>query len=65
MVKYRRTRKNRKARKTRRRMRGGYAPIGPNGGNEGYKITTYPVGQTGELPDPMAAAGVPIGAYLY
>ena len=65
MAKYRRkTRKQlrRKLRKTMRliKKRGGYSPMGVNGGNEGYPITSYPEGQTGALPDPEVAAGVPI-----
>lgn len=56
----------RKLRKTVRRIKkGGYSPIGPNGGNEGHPITSYPVGQSGALPDPMAAMGVPIGKQVY
>jgi hypothetical protein len=72
MAKYRRKLKTRKQlrkklRKTMRRpiKKGGYSPVGPNGGNEGYPITSYPEGQTGALPDPMAAMGVPIGKQVY
>lgn len=72
MVKYRRKLKTRKQlrkklRKTMRRpvKKGGYSPTGHNGGNEGTAITSYPEGQTGALPDPMAAMGVPIGKQVY
>lgn len=71
MAKYRRNLKTRKQlrkklRKTMRRIKkGGYSPIGPNGGNQGTPITTYPEGQSGALPDPMAAMGVPIGKQVY
>lgn len=72
MVKYHRKLKTRKQlrkklRKTMRRSprRGGYSPVGPNGGNQGHTPTTYPQGQSGALPDPMAAMGVPIGKQVY
>ena len=69
MAKYRRTKKMRRnlRKKTMRRVprRGGYAPIGPNGGNAGMPIDSYPTGQSGALPDPLKASGVPIGKETY
>ncbi len=45
--------------------RGGYAPIGNNGGDAGVPIRTYPVGQSGALPDPLKASGLPMGKETY
>ena len=68
MVKYTQHRKQRKQRKqrkslrrTRRRLpktlrkRGGYSPTEGNGGNYGNPPNSYPVGQSGALPDPTSA----------
>ena len=76
MVKYnkqrkslRRTRKNvpktrkQQRRRQKRRHVGGYSPVGVNGGNYGVAPKGYPVGQTGELPDPVSA--FPIGQDEY
>ncbi|NBR61134.1 hypothetical protein EB118_13350 [bacterium] len=70
MVKYsKKHRKSfrRKLRKTIRRVkRGGYSPIGENGGNQGHPIKTYPNEmEAWKLPNPMAAAGVPMGKQVY
>jgi hypothetical protein len=79
MVKYRsRTTKTKKAgRKSRkqlrkktmakrpRKLRGGYSPIGPDGGAHGKVPDSYPSQQSGALPDPIAAAGLPIGKIAY
>ena len=64
MVKYTKQRKNRKSlRRTRRKLPktlrrarrvGGYSPTEGNGGNYGHPPNSYPVGQSGALPDPAS-----------
>lgn len=80
MVKYRssRTTKTKKAgRKSRkqlrkktmakrpRKVRGGYSPIGPDGGAQGKVPDSYPSQQSGALPNPVNASGLPIGKAAY
>jgi len=48
-----------------RKLRGGYSPIGPDGGAQGKVPDSYPSQQSGALPDPIAAAGLPIGKIAY
>jgi hypothetical protein len=61
----RKSRRNLRRKTYRRKFKGGYSPVGPNGGDLGKVPSGYPVGQTGSLPDPMAAGGVPIGKETY
>ena len=48
-----------------RKLRGGYSPIGPDGGAQGKVPNSYPSQQSGALPNPIAAAGLPIGKTAY
>jgi len=48
-----------------RKYRGGYSPIGPDGGAQGKVPNSYPSQQSGALPNPIAAAGLPIGKIAY
>jgi hypothetical protein len=61
----RKSRKSLRSKTYRRRFRGGYSPVGPDGGNAGKVPDSYPSQSSGKLPDPMAAAGVPIGKETY
>lgn len=47
------------------KKRGGYSPVGPNGGDYGKVPDSYPTQQSGELPAPMNAQGVPSGKEIY
>jgi hypothetical protein len=48
-----------------RKVRGGYSPVGPDGGAQGKVPDSYPSQQSGALPNPISAAGLPIGKIAY
>lgn len=47
------------------RRGGAYSPVGPDGGAHGKVPDSYPSQQSGELPDPQNASGLPIGKIAY